>query len=242
MAAPIHAVARVLGLAAVVLVLAPQAALALPRLEPTDETDPAAAPVVEWLTTSGPGVIASAEGTGLSPEQLAEVEAGSPVRVSEWTPRFVAGDPTADAVRPLDQWVAPLVLDDTGVGALHVVLADGSVSTHYELWDAELGRALVAYPEATYIVEAGTNVWFRISSNTLSPASMEARQLLAGSMGIEEYQPFLVARFQAQSTPAVPSESQETNRTPVIVTAAIMGALLGIAGILAWIRHPEGNE
>ncbi len=205
--------------------------------------DPAGATIAaSWLATEAPAVIATAEGSSLTPEQLLEVTPGTAQPVANWTAEFTAGEVAGEPIEYTDEWIAPLELEGSAVGALALVVRDGAVQTYTSLWDPELGAALLTYSDSTFINESGSRIWFRLSASSLSPVTADARALLAGSIALADYQPFLTARLVPNEAAPPVTAPASSALTPVLLTAGIMVLLLGIAGITAWIRHPESSQ
>lgn len=198
--------------------------------------------VQEWLDTNGPAAVAASEASGLSPVELAAVTVGSPVRVHTWNPAFTAGNRDAEPLVELEEWVAPLLLEGTGLGVIVLELTGEEVVAHRELWDRELGRQLPAYPGSVFLREETGEIWFRLWGDYLAPVSTAAREVLAGSIQLEAYRPLLIQRLNPTVVEPVPEAQPEPAIVPVLITGGVMLLLLVVAAAVVWIRQPEGNE
>lgn len=218
-----------IALAAPLLVLPP---VALP--EPPG-------PVLAWFAEEGVVAATTSESSGLSAEELTRLAVGTPINVGLWSEDFLAGVTTAEPVVASGEWVAPVTLDGAGLGAIVAAAAgDGAVADHRVLWDEDLGYALVSFLATTFILDEGTTGWFRLGGDVLTPVTAEAKDVLAGSIDVRAYQPFLVERYStAQEEEAVPSEGGGPLLRPVAITAAAVVALLALVGVIVWVRRPE---
>ena len=219
--------------------LAALAVVALAALPGVELPDPPA-PVGVWFEQEGPGVVQTSENSGLPPEQLVSVEVGVPTAVGTWSEEFLAGRSGADPVVPSGEWIAPITVEGAGSGAL-VAAADGpEVLDHRVIWDEDLGEALLSPQDADPVLEAEISGWFRLAGDDLSPVTAEARDVLAGTIAVADYQPFLVERRGVEENPAPLPEAQDnTQLRPVLVTAGIVLGVLAVVGTIVWIRRPE---
>lgn len=227
---------RLLAGLAAALAVAP-AVLAAAAVELPD----APAPVVLWFGEEAPGVVQTSENSGLPPETLVTVEVGEAVAVGTWSEDFLAGRSTAEPVVASGEWVAPVTIDGTGIGAVVAAGGEaGAIADHRVIWDDALGAALTGNPTHDFVLDPQSAGWFRLGSEELTPVTAEAKDLLAGSLPIADYQPFLVERYRADDNPAPPPEAQDPDRLrPVLVTAGIALAVLLSVGVVVWIRRPE---
>ncbi|MDO5494286.1 MAG: hypothetical protein Q4G64_01065 [bacterium] len=225
-------------------------ATAPPSPEPSPEPAPTPSPTSTyaspgeaaanaWLREEGAAVITSSEGSGLTADQLASVQWAPPVQASTWTESYLAGDLISPATVLSDTWLAPLVVNGTGVGALEIRLEAGRVTGHREVWIPELSDALRTHAADRFVLEEG-DVVFRISGDTARPVGPPAHELLAGRISVQEFQPFVAARHSPDEEP-LPESDGEPSRAPVIAAAILLGGVLALAGLLTWSRRPEGT-
>ncbi|HZK04389.1 MAG TPA: hypothetical protein VFC82_00910 [Actinomycetaceae bacterium] len=205
-------------------------------------TDPAEAAVADWLHDVAPGVIVDSDGSGLSLDRLAAVTSGHPEHGTTWTRAFLAGVSGIEPVELTNFWITPLMLDSVGVGCIQLEVVDDEIEDHLTLWDRGLGHDLLANRGATYVTEGEGAVWFRLTDGVLTPVSRAARDVLAGTMLIEEYQPFLVGRLGAgENGPNEKGTEMAGSLVPVSVTAAALVGVLGLAGVVVWLRRRGGT-
>lgn len=200
--------------------------------------------LISWLVTEAPGVVVASETSSLTAEERTRVVVGGPIQVWEWDTAFAQGRHGADPLQVTDQWVAPLSLDGTGVGAL-VISVDGAgaVADHREAWDAELGGALLSVPAASFLYDEDVDGWFRLAGEILTPITASAQGILAGSLPVDDYQPYLSARSQPTTAPVTVEEDEPGGiQPPVIVAAAIVFGLLAMALTNVWARRPIPEE
>lgn len=199
------------------------------------------APVLAWFEEEGLAVVTSSESSGLLPEELAAVDVGAPVSVGTWSEDFLAGLRDAEPVVATGEWVAPITRESTGIGAL-VASGDGSggIEGQRVIWDEDLGAALASRPASSFVLDDQTGGWFRLGAEDLVPVTAEARDVLAGTIRIADYQPFLVERHGQDAEPQpLPEDGGPDQLGPVLVTAGIAVAVLAIVGAVVWIRRPE---
>ncbi|HHW83314.1 MAG TPA: hypothetical protein GX743_05795 [Actinomycetales bacterium] len=211
---------------------------------PTPSPTPTYASVTEatvnaWLRERGHEAITGAAGSGYTAEQLNRVQWSAPIQAVTWSESYIEGDLDAAPVRGADAWLAPLVLDGAEVGVLALQLSGGAVAGHREVWNPELGAAIRSAPTDRYVIE-GEDVFFHLTGETLRPLGDPARELLAGTISVADFQQFVSARLTPDEvvdpdTPAPPS------LRPVIVAAIVLGGILALAGLITWSRRPEGT-
>lgn len=106
-----------------------------------------------------------------------------------------------------------------------------------------IGRGLAAIRATTFILDDATGGWFRLGGDILTPVTEEARDVLAGSIDITEYQRYLVARLGGGGEePESPVQPEPANLSPVLVAAGALGALLVLVGVTVWVRRPDDLE
>lgn len=218
------------------------AALAAPLLVmPPAELPEPPGPVLAWFTEDAVAAATTSESSGLSAEELARLAVGTPINVGMWSEDFVAGVTTAEPVVASAEWVAPVTLDGAGLGAVvAATAADGAVEDHRVIWDEDLGYALGSFLATTFILDEGTTGWFRLGGDVLTPVTAGAKDVLAGSIDVRAYQPFLVERYStAQEEETAPSEGGGPLLGPVTITAGAVVAMLALVGVIVWIRRPE---
>lgn len=207
--------------------------------EPSPETlQPGEATVLAWLRDNADDAIRASEGSGLPPEELVGVTWMGPFRLATWTEDYLAGVPGAEPALSTDTWFAPLVLDGRAAGVLETRFADGTVTLHREWWDPDVGAALLRHPADQFVLE-GEDIVFRLSGSIVTPVNDESRELLAGRISAEDFQPFVVARLNPETDPeseTVPS----VELAPVYGAAIVLGGILVFVGLLRWSRRPEG--
>lgn len=208
------------------------------------DVPPVPGTVEAWLEAEGPTAVATSETSFLPVEDLVAAVIGGATSVHVWSQDYAAGDTWEDAVVPSDEWVAPVLLEGAGVGAIVVAESDGSIVDHRLVWDPDLGADLAAFQATTFILDDASGGWFRLGGDILTPVTGEARDVLAGSIDIGAYQPFLVARLGGGGEePAVPAEPGGMERLlPVAVAAGVLAGLLVIVGVVVWVRRPEDLE
>lgn len=201
------------------------------------------APVQLWFAQEGPAVVQSSEASGLPPEQLVSVAVGMPLGVGTWDESFVAGREAVEAIVPTGEWVAPLTIEGAGIGALVGTSGEaGGITDHRVMWDQELGRALVGHPADTFILDTQTDGWFRLSGDLITPVTEQARDVLAGSIALTDYQSFLADRHRTDYVPPpLPAETDTAQLRPVLLTAGFALGVLVIVGAAVWIRRPEAS-
>lgn len=196
------------------------------------------APLTAWVETDGPAAVLATE-VPLPDERFGDVAVGQLTPVHAWSTEFKDGEADAEPLVLTDRWVAPVVVDGTGVGALVTTVDNaGEVVSHSVLWDHELGSSLAKIQGAAFIVDAQTGAWFRLGGEILTPVNAEARDVLAGSIDVHIYQAFLQERPE-EGNQYVPENPQ---LAPVWITGATLAVVLFMAGILVWARRPEGND
>lgn len=216
---------------------------------PADDADPATQPPVEsvpapsfvmtWLATEGLSAITTSEGSDLSPENLAAVVPGSAVPVWEWSPDYLRGDPNAEAIHQDGVWAAPLLLNGAPVGAIVMETRGSAVSAHSEEWDTSVGTALQDLGAAFIVMERNPRVWFLLTDGSVAPVNDAARELLAGSLPLETFQPFLVDRLgNGDGTSADTTTPTDPVLTPTLVVAGVMLLILGLTAVVVWLRRP----
>lgn len=227
-----------LALAALMLVIgAPAAAVVEP-----DQV--AADPLDEWMQSEGRAVVVASETSSLSAEQRTQVAIGDPVAVWAWASSYSAGRTGADPLVATAQWAAPLSLDGAAVGVLIVSVDSAStVTDHREVWNTDLGSAILAVPGASFIHDVDIDGWFRLAGDIVTPITANARGVLAGSLTVDEYQPYLVQRLQPSAAPVVDEQVQPRGvQTPVVVAAVVVFGLLAAALTSVWARRPLPEE
>ncbi len=231
------------SVAAALLAFLAAPAVAAAGVAPLDVPAPPE-PVVAWLLEEGPAAVTKSETSGLAADELAEAAIGSPTSVHVWSEDFIAGGDEGEPAVPSGEWVAPVTLGGAGVGAIVVVEGDAGVADHRLVWDEDLGSALVAFQATTFILDEATSGWFRLGGDILTPVTVEARDVLAGSIDVNAYQPFLVARYGGGGgdEPAAPAEGDAILPRPVMVAAGVAVGVLALVGAVVWIRRPEAVD
>ncbi|MGM0384583.1 MAG: hypothetical protein ACQERF_01180 [Actinomycetota bacterium] len=224
----------VIHLVAALVLVSPSGALGHELPEPP-------ASVVAWFEEEGLGVVTTSESSGLSPEELTAVELGEPVSVAMWSEEFLAGRRGAEPVTASGEWVAPITRDGAGIGALVASGDDsGGIAGQRVIWDEDLGNALASRLASTFILDEQTSGWFRLGLEELVPITAEARDVLAGTISVTAYQPFLVERRGPDDEPQpLPEDRGPDQLRPVLVTAGIALGVLVSVGAVVWIRRPE---
>jgi len=208
------------------------------------EVPPVPEPVTAWLETEGRALVATSETSGLPPEALDAADIGPATSVHVWSDDYAAGRAWDQAVVPSGDWVAPILLDGAGVGAIVVTREDGGPVTDPRIeWDDDLGSDLAAFQSTAFVRDEASGGWFRLGGEILTPVTAKARELLAGSIGIADYQRYLVARLGGDGQePAVPVEPDGGQVRPVATVAGVLLGLLAIVGVIVWVRRPDDGE
>lgn len=207
------------------------------------DVPPVPGPVTAWLETEGRLAVLTST-SPLTAEQLDAVAIGPATNVQTWSEDYAAGEAWDAAAVPTDEWAAPVLLEERGVGAIVVTEDDsGAVSGNRVLWNADLGADLAAFRATTFILDDATGGWFRLGGDILTPVTEEARDVLAGSIDITEYQRYLVERLGGGGEePESPVQPEPANLSPVLVAASALGALLVLVGVTVWVRRPDDLE
>lgn len=238
---------------AVVLVVLPTAAHA--ATVPAD--------VAAWFRDEAPEVTASAAGAvlELDPADLERVVVGTPVVVTSWAPAFRAGEATATVLVRLDRWVAPLVLppgpepaeEEAGaagsgegepVGVVFARRGDaGAVTLDGIGPETELASYLLAGPQGAVVLDEQTGGWFSYLDGTVAPVTEAAREVLAGEVRAEVYQPLLAERYAERGGSAgrVP-DVEEPSGQPAAWAAGVVAALLVLVSVVVWLRRPDEDD
>lgn len=104
--------------------------------------------VAQWFVQDAPrvaGDVLGQDAVNLGPGQpVGTYAAGSPVRLHDWNPQFVAGTSSQVAV-PSDEWVAALYRNGTVVGTIAATSSPaGQIALSYLDDDAAAGQALAS--------------------------------------------------------------------------------------------------
>ncbi len=228
-----------LALSAALAWLLAAPALAVTTPEPAPSTN-----LTAWIANEAPQVVAASETSSLTPEERATVDFADPLPVWSWDPAFAEGRPGADPLAPTSQWVSALSLDGAGLGVL-VVSADETltVTDHREIWDPQLAAALLAVPAASLVYDEDLDAWVRVAGEILTPITNKAKDTLAGSLPVDEYQPYLRDRLHPAPAPVTVEEAEPQGMaTPVIIAAAVVTGLLALTLTTVWVRRPLPEE
>ncbi|MDD9205377.1 hypothetical protein PU560_02710, partial [Georgenia sp. 10Sc9-8] len=111
--------------------------------------------------------------------------------------------------------------------------------------ETELGEALHSRTEPLVLVrDEQTEGWFGYQDGTVRPLTEPAEEVLAGSVPLETYQPFLVERYSASQAGGPPPGTEEPDEAvpAPLWAAALLVSLLAITGTVVWLRRPEAGE
>ncbi|MGO1510293.1 MAG: hypothetical protein ACTHYM_02765 [Actinomycetaceae bacterium] len=214
----------------------------------TLEPDPALAglltvtPSVEqWFDVEAEAVARSAADTVLA-EAVAgradEIVVGDPRPVLGWSDDLVEASFDGPFVSPTSSAVAPVLLDGAAIGV--VVL-----ETRNDSFEGEL-RAVAGLPAALLELDPGvavvhdprTDAWYGYSHERVRPLDDSARSMLAGTVDIVDYRPFLL---DPEAGTDAPGESDGAVRWVVVGGVVAVGLVLLAAGISVWMRVPEAE-
>lgn len=218
--------------------------------------------VAAWFREEAPEVTASAAGAvlELGPEDLERVVVGDPVVVTTWAPAFRAGEATSTVLVRLDRWVAPLVLppapalpaeaDSAGavegepVGVVFARRGDaGAVTLDGIGPETELAAHLLAGPRGAVVLDEQTEGWFSYVDGDVAPVTAAARDVLAGEVRAEVYQPLLAERYVGRGGSAGPApDVEEPSVQPAAWAAGVVVTLLGVVGVVVWLRRPDEED
>ncbi len=239
---------RLLMAGAILVLGAPATAQAAPTPEPDSpgvEATPEAAEgvpteVTSWFRADGWEILASQAGDkiGLGTDEMDHAGMGLVRTVSTWSDAYVDGVSTNRAVVALEEWVAPITVDDAGAGVLRARLADdGEIQLVAVEPSPELAAAMPALaPDAPVVHDAVLDGWFTVEEDRVRPLDANARDSLAGTLTLEAYQPFVTERYLADEAPTSP-ETTASTWMPAAWAGGIAALLLAWAGVIVWLRR-----
>lgn len=202
----------------------------------TDEPVPPGDLIV-WLADDGPLAALSAPGGPAA--EASEVTIGAPSAVYVWTDGFLGAGVSDPAAEPSGVWAAPVEVGGERVGVLLAAASDTPPESRGTVWDATLADAMNT-PGAQLIHDNVVKAWFLLRDARVSPADETAREMLAGSLGIDDAREF-VRSWHSPADSSEPPENDEImgRLSPVMLTAGALFAILAAAGFLVWLRRGE---
>lgn len=241
-------VARTLAVAAAALglsLLPGVSAAAGPGVEPEAGNGPAIAEgvpgeVAAWFRDEGRETLTeqAVAGLDLDPEVEEEAVLGLVRPVTTWSPEFVEGAGTTTPVAETGEWMAPVRVADEGVGVLRVTWEGGEEPVRLETLEPapDLAAAVLALAADDPLVhDLVLDAWFAVIDGEVRPVDEDARDSLAGSLPVEDYQPFVVDRY---SEPGAELEAVDRPTwTPAAWTAGIIAVVLAWTALVVWLRR-----
>lgn len=241
--------------AASVLAVLLAALLAVP---PSPAAAAAAAPpavpgeVSAWFATEAPAQVrAAAAGILELPPggTLDDLAIGPPRVVHLWAEDYLTGDSTDPVALPVDEWVAPIVLQSSDepepmgtVRAWRDPTQSDEVTLAQVDGDAELARTLLERPAGIpFIFDGPVQGWFTTADGEVWPLTEGAEELLVGAVPVELFQPILRERYEAgQDDPdgsGGGGPGGEDGRTPLVPVVVVLVLLLAVAAGLLLVRQ-----
>lgn len=236
-------------LLAVLAALVPVAAHAATDDTPDD--------VRSWYAEQAPEVVTSAAGSVLevAAADSGRLQVGRPVVVTTWAPAFRDGEATSTVLVRLERWVAPVTLppppdapegegepEDLGVvfarrGEAGAVTSDGVAA------EPELAAYLAAGSTGAVVHDEQTEGWFSYADGVVAPLTAAAREVLAGEVRVELYQPLLAERYAGPPVSVGgTSGGADDAGPPALWAAGVVLVVLVIAAVLVWLRREEDAE
>lgn len=127
------------------------------------------------------------------------------------------------------------------LGVLHAARADNNGGVR---WQGFIPGAVPARDiagldlDAMVVFDEALEAWFAIIDGEVQPVDLAARETLAGSISLPDYQSFVVERHAVDGDAA--SESGEVgSAVPAIWTAGIIGSLLFLTAAIVWLRKGD---
>lgn len=239
-------------LLAVLAALAPAAAHAATDDIPDD--------VQSWYAEQAPEVVTSAAGSVLevAAGDSERLQVGQPVIVTAWAPAFRDGEATSTVLVRLERWAAPVTLppppdapegEDDQAEELGVVFARrgeaGAVTSDGVAAEPELAAYLAGGPTGAVVYDEQTEGWFSYAEGVIAPLTASAREVLAGEVRVELYQPLLAERYAGPSASAggtSVSSGEDGAGPPALWAAGVILVVLIIVAVLVWLRREEDTE
>lgn len=92
--------------------------------------------------------------------------------------------------------------------------------------------------EAMLVFDEVLDAWFAIVDGEVQPADADARESLAGSISLRDYQFFVAERYAADGD-ATAEGGGSASAEPAIWTAGILGSLLMLTAAIVWLRKGD---
>ncbi|MEE6274398.1 hypothetical protein V2J56_13700 [Georgenia sp. MJ206] len=247
---------NLVGALALRAVLAPGPALAV---EAGGEPEPAVpAEVAAWFVAAADEhVREGAEVLDVPEDQRDDIAVGAPRVVRTWADSFIDGSALEPVSVPLEEWIAPLVLQSAEqpapvgtVRAWRDPEQGGAVSLATMDGDTELAGTLLSLaPGVAFILDAPLDAWFSAADGEIWPLTSRAEEVLVGSVPVEAFQPLLAERYEAAERggggdsaggAGEPSEEDDGPRPVLVAVLAVL--LLGAAAGTVVVRQHRRTD
>lgn len=207
---------------------------------PEMEAPPVPEDVALWFAGEGAEAVEAAAGDlGVELADDESLAVGDPRQVWTWAEEYVAGTSVEPVAEPVDQWVAPVVLQSAQepqpLGILWASSSDGSgLQVESVAAGAELAAALSAAPPSfSFVYDEGVEGWFASADGEILPITANARTVLQGAVAAEVFQGFLAERLGGVAPTGVPEPdaADPDSLTPL----APISVILVLGAVAAWL-------
>lgn len=175
-------------------------------------------------------------------DRLADLAPGPPRPQWEWSRDRLAGDATAPLVVETGRWVVPLLVEGEPVGLAVVgTSGDDSRIVLSDVADdaqgaAEILRLDLAQPA---ILDQFSDGWFTVEDGRVRAVDHVARNLLAGSVPVEDYLPLIAARAVATDAPTDGPTAGAGIPWAPLVAVVLLVAILATTFVVVWFKQPD---
>ncbi len=171
-------------------------------------------------------------------------EIGQLNRVFAFTPDFLAGVATDAPVERLNEWTAPITVNDAPIGVATIWINPATVAP--ELADFVRGSTVTVAlsdiaDDASLVRDDNTDAWFSLEGGMLSPL-VSGTSGISGATPLSVYQGLLGGRDA--TVPAPVSADTGTLTSIVVIAMAIVGVtiILLVPQLIARRREPADPE
>ena len=175
---------------------------------------------------------------------VADLTVGAPRAGATWSREYLLGNTDTPVLVDTDDWVVPLLSEGQPVGFAVISTSgdDERIVLSEVSDDAEGARQIIGLtPGEPVVSDEVSGGWFTVENGRVRALDRTARNLLAGSVPVEDYLPIVAARaVSADPTPEGAETDQGFPWEPVIAVGLLV-AILASTFLLVWFRRPDDD-
>lgn len=218
-------------------------AYAAPSPEPANIPDV----VANWFADKAQATVRS-HGQQAFPDVTVEEIAALTVGPPQLTLVMGTGTTPETAIQPASRWIAPILSDESAVGAVSVNFSDGVAGNEIVRGDARLGTAITRGDEETHLVwDTQFDAWYLLRGTTIEPADNAGANIVLGSVPLAD---FLIHRERILTGPEpVPVQAEDPigpvaneGRSVALSLALVLAVIAILVGSLVWLRAEQQDR